>query len=239
MVVTEAVILCGGLGTRLRSVTGDNYPKVLVNVDGQPFLKFLIWYLTQQGIKRIVLSIGYAADVIEDFCQSESFDCEVICVREKSPLGTGGAFKYCLKFIQGNSFFGLNGDCFCPVDYAGLQKDHLDFKRTATMTVCHVADSGDYGAVEFDQMGKITAYREKDKSVGEAYVNGGVYCLSKEAFHVMTEDVFSIEQDMFARLVDQNLGIFKTENGFMDIGTPERLDMAQDYIKKVKEYYAN
>ena len=112
----DFLILCGGLGTRLRAVTGET-PKVMAQVQGEPFLDFLIRYLVKQGAKRIILCAGYKVEALKSHYQKIFKDIDLMFSVEPEPLGTGGALKNAQSLVKSEYVLGLNGDCFTPVDY--------------------------------------------------------------------------------------------------------------------------
>ncbi len=226
----DVFILCGGLGTRLRSVTGEA-PKVMAEVGGKPFLDVVIEYLKQQGFQRVILCTGYQASVIEEYYRKNFFGLSIEFSREQEPLGTGGALKNVQTFIQSDLFFVLNGDSFCPVDFKNFLNFHKDKQTLATLSVSRVDESKKFGGVALDETNKITGFHEKEEGNNYPYVNAGVYCLSRNIFSLMPEEKkFSLEYDFFPKMVKENIYGFFVEKSFFDIGTPERLKKARKEI---------
>ncbi len=223
----DVFILCGGLGKRLRSEVGE-FPKVMADVDGRPFLDMLLDYFCSLGFKRAVLGTGYKAEIIEQYYEQNPPDCELVYSKEEEPLGTGGAVKYVEPHIQSDYFFVLNGDSFCRLDYKKFFDFHHQNDAIASIAVTEVSDQSDYGSITLDAEGKIIAFEEKIKSSGPKYVNAGIYCFSKKVFDFMPkEDVFSIEKDFFPSLVSKSFYGFQIKEKFFDIGTPERYHQAK------------
>ena len=230
---TDFVILCGGLGKRLRSVTGEA-PKVLVQVNGKPFLRILLEYIASQGGRRFVLCTGYGAETIENYLEKSLPHLELIFSREDEPLGTGGAIKKATEYVKSDDFVAMNGDCFCTVAYQTVVNFHQNQNAAATIAVSQVKDMRDFGTIEFSQDRRIVAFKEKTQSDGLAYVNTGTYCLKRDVFAlVTTKEKFSIEYDFFPKLVGKNFFAYPTEGEFIDIGTPERYEQAQQFLRKV------
>jgi len=228
----DFVILCGGLGKRLRSVTGDA-PKVLAEVNGKPFLNVLIDYIAAQGGKRFILCTGYGADVIEAYFKKTFQHLDIVFSREESPLGTGGAIKKGASLVQSEHFIAMNGDCFCTLEYKDLAKFHESHKAVATIAVNKVLESGDFGTIEFDHNNRILAFKEKIASGKSAYVNTGTYCLNKNIFSsVKTSEQFSIEYDFFPKLIGEEFFAYMAKGEFIDIGTPERYNQVQQFLRK-------
>lgn len=224
-----AVVLCGGQGTRLRSVIGDAQ-KVMADVDGLPFLDYLIKYLNDQGIKKIVLCAGYKLqDIKKRYAQKVEHISE-----EKQPLGTAGAIKHAASSIKSDIFFALNGDCFCAIDYKDLLDAHLKNKAEATIVAAKVKDKKDYGTINIGHDNRIEGFYEKQDKSSSVYVNAGMYCLNKELLNTKFSSPASIEKQVFPELIRTGkFYAYKTDREFLDIGTPERYDLAQDKLRKM------
>jgi len=223
----DAVILCGGLGTRLRSVTGG-VPKVMAEVGGKPFLDVIIQYLKQQGFQHIILCTGYQASAVEDYYKEHSDGLSIEFSREEEPLGTGGALKNAKAFIRSDPFFVLNGDSFCAIDFKRFLMFYQEHQTPAVLSVSRVDGSEEFGGIALDECNKITGFYEKEASGNYQYVNAGIYCFTKAVFSLMPEEKrFSMEYDFFPKLIKENIYGFSVENNFFDIGTPERLEKAR------------
>lgn len=237
----DVVVLCGGLGKRLRSVTGHN-PKVMAAVDGRPFLDVLLEYLARQGFQRVILCTGYKADQIEEYYRQNTQGLCLEFSREEEPLGTGGAVRNARCLIQGSPFFVLNGDSFCAVNYRALGEFHQSRKALASLVVSKVNDQRDYGGIVLDETRRIVRFVEKNTAAPsggteageEIYgVNAGVYCFNDEIFSFMPEArAFSLEYDFFPGLVRRNFFGFMVDDVFLDIGTPERYRQALAKMKR-------
>jgi NDP-sugar pyrophosphorylase family protein len=228
----DAVILAGGLGTRLRETVKD-VPKVLAEVSGAAFLDIILEYLAKEGFKRVVLCTGYKAEDIEKRYGGAFKGMSIVFSREETPLGTGGAIKQAKTLIQSDPFVVLNGDSFCRIDFRQLVRTHTKTRRVGTITVSIVDDSCDYGCVEIDQKTLVVKgfYEKQGPRAGLAQkkvVNAGVYCFSQSLFSMMPQDSkFSLEKDFFPKLIGGQLFAWKTQESFFDIGTPERYKSAQ------------
>ena len=228
----DCVILCGGLGKRLRGVV-DDVPKVMAQVDGRPFLDFIIEYVQSQNIERIVLCTGYKADFVEDYYRDHNFDLTIDFSREQQPLGTGGALKNAREIIFSDSFFVFNGDSLASIDLSAFLKFHIKKKSLASMFVSKVQDAGDCGNLEIDKDAQIISFQEKVQTATESWVNAGVYCFSHEVFSYMpSNEQFSLELDVFPKLVGNQFYGYCADTNFMDIGTPERYKLIQQKLKK-------
>ena len=222
----DVVILCGGQGKRLRSEIGRSQ-KVMAKVGKRPFLDISIKYLSRFGFTRIILCTGYQAQDVQDHYRKEKSRIKFLFSRESKPLGTGGALNHARKFVKSSSFFVLNGDSFCPVDYARFFGFHLRNKALASLAVSRVKGAKDYGTILLDQQKRIKGFREKADAAA-AYVNAGVYCFDRSVFSFMPKaKKFSLETDLFPTLVNKRFYGFKINKKFFDIGTPERYKKAK------------
>jgi D-glycero-alpha-D-manno-heptose 1-phosphate guanylyltransferase len=227
----QALILCGGLGKRLQSVTQNNQ-KVMAAVNDKPFLDILIGYLKSQGIQNIVLCAGYKAEAIEDYYRKNAQGLNIKFSTEKEPLGTGGAIKNARAFVESDPFFVLNGDSFCPVDLKLFLQYFYEKKAQTCLAVSQVDESKDFGGIVLNKNFEIVSFKEKEIEA-MSYVNAGVYCFSKNIFNLMPkENKFSIEIDFFPKLIGQKFFGFIVDKAFYDIGTPERYIEAQKVFKK-------
>lgn len=227
LINTDAVILCGGLGTRLRSVAAD-IPKVMVDVGGRPFLDILIGHLKKHGIRKVVLCTGYKADAIEDYYRENTQGMMFEFSREAEPLGTGGALKNALNFIESDPFLAFNGDCFCPVDLEAFHDFHTAKLARASLVVAETKEAGGFGKINMDHSGRILGFHEKSAEGHVPHANVGIYCFNEGIFSLMpTEERFSLEYDFFPKLIDKGFYGFVTPEKFYDIGTPERYELVK------------
>jgi D-glycero-alpha-D-manno-heptose 1-phosphate guanylyltransferase len=229
MIKADFMILCGGLGTRLRAVTGET-PKVMAEVQGEPFLDFLIRYLVKQGGRRIILCAGYKAEALKSHYQKKFKDVDLVFSIERQPLGTGGAFKNAQKRVKSEYVFGLNGDCFTPVDYRTLLDFALAKQVLATLVAVRIKGNKDFGTVVMDKADRITAFKEKFATKEVQRINAGVYCFHKSLFERMPSGAFSMEYDLFPRLIGEKFFGFKVDAPFIDIGTPKRFEWAKAHL---------
>ena len=228
----DCVILCGGLGKRLRDVVND-VPKVMAQVNGRPFLDLLVEYLKSQHIERIILCTGYKADMVEEYYRANDFGITIDFSMENEPLGTGGALKNAREIVLSDPFFVLNGDSFLSADLQAFFNFHKDKKCLASMLVSQVENGKDFGSLTLDAGGQIVDFKEKKEEGGECLVNAGVYCFNQEIFSCMPDkEVFSIEADLFPSLLGDRFRGYRIDQEFTDIGTPERYESARQKFKK-------
>lgn len=225
----EAIILAGGMGTRLRSMVSD-VPKCMAPVAGKPFLYYLLATLEKAGFEHIILSIGYKHEIIEEWLDTLSFSMQVSFVIEQEPLGTGGAVKYALSQANEADVFILNGDTFLDVNYTAMLGLHQQTKALATLALKPMEKFDRYGVVDMDTIShRIIRFLEK-QYCESGLINGGTYLIKKEALDILPEK-FSLEKDFFERIVSTEiLSGFLSEGYFIDIGIPE------DYIQAQKDF---
>lgn len=228
----DFLILCGGLGTRLRAVTGDA-PKVMAEVQGEPFLDFLIRYLSKQGARRIILCAGYKAESLATHYKEKFKDIEIEMSIEPSPLGTGGALKHAERFVKSDVVFGLNGDCFTPVRYVELLSAHQKHQALATLVGVRIEGNKDFGTLEINDKSEIIAFKEKFETAEVQYISAGIYCFQKKLFGMMPAGKFSIEYDLFPKLIGKGFYGHKVDAPFIDIGTPERFEWAKKHLAEM------
>jgi NDP-sugar pyrophosphorylase family protein len=224
----DFLILCGGLGTRLRAVT--DAPKVMAEIQGEPFLDFLLKYLIKQGATRVILCAGYKAEEIVAYYQAKFSQIDIGFAVEKELLGTGGALKNGLPLVKSKYVFGLNGDCFTPVDYAKLLAFHQQKKAAATLVGVRIEGNKDFGTLVMNDQDEIEAFKEKFKTQDVQYISAGIYCFDKTVFDLMPLGKFSIEYDFFPKMIGKGFFGYKVDAPFIDIGTPERFAWAKDHL---------
>ena len=143
----DVVILCGGLGTRLRPVL-KNKPKAMAEIGNRPFLDLLIEYISSFGYKRFVLCLGHKSNYIENYYKNKKDSLEYFFSIERDPLGTAGAIKNAEPLIKSNPFLGFNGDSFCPANLKNLLKFHNSNKSIASIALVSKQEPGCYGSVK-------------------------------------------------------------------------------------------
>lgn len=229
----ECVILAGGMGTRLRSVVSD-VPKCMAPVAGRPFLYYLVTTLIDARFDRIILSLGYKHEVIEEWLASNHFPVSISTVVEDSPLGTGGAIKLALSKTIENELFILNGDTFFSVDYRQMQDLHRQTRATATLALKKMERFSRYGVVDTEpSTGRILRFNEK-QYCESGLINGGIYLIDRHELEGYP-DRFSLEKDYFEKIVSTStLSGYLSEGYFIDIGIPEDYALAQTDFKDGK-----
>jgi D-glycero-D-manno-heptose 1,7-bisphosphate phosphatase len=220
----QAVVLAGGLGTRLGSMT-RSLPKPMMDVSGRPFLSYLLENLRRQGIQEVILSVGHLADIIRDFADNISRPgFQIKFASENEPLGTGGALRNCMDLLQ-EDFFVLNGDTLFDVNLASLATSPGENKMALRL----VPDAGRYGSASLDGS-RVVGFLEKGIQ-GEGLINGGVLHLSRASLGLLPPGKSSIESDLLPKLAEAGrLHSYRSDSFFIDIGIPESLEEAQASI---------
>lgn len=222
----EAIVLAGGLGTRLRTVVAD-LPKPMAPVAGRPFLAWILDRLADAGFRRAVLAVGYRYEVIRDHFGTGYRGVELVYSVEDAPLGTGGAMRLALEHVSGSPVFVLNGDTYLDVDYAAMSAAHAAQGVALSLAVAQVPDVGRYGSllIEGD---RIRAFLEKG-SHGPGYINAGVYLVDAAALaDIPAGTPYSFEQDLMVPSVATLRPLaFRADGLFIDIGVPEDYERAQ------------
>jgi NDP-sugar pyrophosphorylase family protein len=226
---TDAVILAGGLGTRLQGTVSDR-PKPLAAIQGRPFLDLLVDDLMHQGLRRFVLCVSHQREQIVAHFQTRH-DAEFLFSEEPSPMGTGGAVRHALPLIRSDPFLLLNGDSWCRVDLGALLDFHANRGAQTSIVVTAARGRNDGGNIDLAEDGRITAFREKAAVVTgrPALINAGIYVLAYDLPATWQHpDPLSLERDIFPQLAAGGgcFG-FPVESEVIDIGTPERYADAQ------------
>jgi len=229
--IKEAIILAGGLGTRLRSVVSD-LPKCMAPVAGRPFLHFVIEQLMRQGVERFIFSLGYKHEMIEAWLKAQYSMLNIQCAIEEEPLGTGGAVKLACSMATEKNVLVLNGDTFFNIDLHQLAEFHTEQNADCTLCLKPMLNFDRYGVVELNKDHSIASFKEKSR-YESGFINGGIYALNREGF--LQEDLpqkFSFEKEYLELFFNKRkmFGLPQDEY-FIDIGIPEDYERAQVELK--------
>jgi mannose-1-phosphate guanylyltransferase len=238
MRTTQAVLLAGGLGTRIQDLSGGR-PKVLLPVGGRPFLHHLLDGLAARGLTRVLLLTGVGADAVETEARAGApAGLAVSASREPGPLGTGGALRRALPQLE-SRFVLLNGDTFFDADLAALEAAHLagvPLGVVATLGLVRFDDVREKGSVDIDAAGHIVRFVEKGRE-GPGLINGGLYLIERAVVETIPEGrAVSLEREVLPALVDRDgrpglLGVV-CDARFVDIGLPADYLGVKDGIAK-------
>jgi D-glycero-alpha-D-manno-heptose 1-phosphate guanylyltransferase len=232
----EAIILAGGLGTRLQKVVNDQ-PKSMALINDKPFLEYLLNYLTGQEIHKVILSVGYKREMIQDYFKDRYRHLPISYAIEEEPLGTGGGILNALEQVEGDFSFVLNGDSMFRVDMNAMLNLHLKTTADLTMALRYLEDTSRFGTVKIDLEKKVTGFHEKKQDACPGYINGGVYLINKNfLLSGSFGKKFSIEKDCFEKCYNK-AGIYgyPSRGYFLDIGIPEDYMTAQDEFKRFED----
>ena len=225
--IKEAIILAGGLGTRLREAVPD-LPKCMAPVAGRPFLFHVINYLRLQGIERFIFSLGYKHEVIEEYLQGHFPTLKYVVALEEEPLGTGGAIQLACTRAESKHIVVVNGDTMYKADLHAAYQFHIHHMAECTLLLKPMKNFDRYGVVELNEAQLVQQFSEK-KHYESGTINGGVYILDKDKF--LDEEFpekFSFEKDYLEKLFTSRriYGLFQ-DAYFIDIGIPEDFNRAQ------------
>ncbi|MBL7739468.1 MAG: HAD-IIIA family hydrolase [Chitinophagaceae bacterium] len=225
--IKEAIILAGGLGTRLRDAVPD-LPKCMAPVAGRPFLFYVINYLRSQGIEKFIFSLGYKHEVIEEYLAAQFATLRYSCVIEDEPMGTGGAIFLACKNATEKNVLIANGDTIFKMDGDRLFPFHIQQGSHCTLSLKPMKDFDRYGVVETDENNIIRSFKEK-QFYTKGLINGGIYILDVQSF--LSEyfpPKFSFEKDYLEKWHAQRKFYGLADDGyFIDIGIPEDYNRAQ------------
>ena len=222
------VVLCGGLGTRLRSVVTDR-PKALAPVGDRPFLELQLELLRGQGARHFVLCVGHMADQVEAaFGDGRGLGVRIDYSREgETLLGTGGALRLAARFFAPAAVV-VNGDTYLDFDHNRLVEHHRETGGVATLTLAKVADPRRFGTVELTPAGHVAGFREKDpnSTAASGWLNAGAYVLERSLIDGIPEGKpASLERDTFPAAIraGRTVAVLTADRPFYDIGTPDDL----------------
>ncbi|MBF9002146.1 nucleotidyltransferase family protein [Vibrio nitrifigilis] len=226
-----AIILCGGMGTRLRSITQDQTCKPMVDVAGKPFLEYLLDYCISQNIAHAILAVGHHRNTIMEYFGHQHKNLTISYSIEEHPLGTGGALKQALSqpyAQQSDLILALNGDSFISFSLTEMIEQLNNQNAELIMVLRSLDNTGRYGRVTVDEHNKLIAFEEK-KGGHPGNINSGVYLMRPNlSDQFPRQNTFSFETDFLEAEIGHApfYGVY-TNNYFIDIGTPEDYQIAQ------------
>lgn len=230
--IVDVVILCGGMGTRLQNVENDK-PKPMIDFNKRPFLDLLIDYVGNFGFKRFILCSGHKGSHIKEYFGNKNDGKTYYISQETTPLGTAGAIKHAETAITSDVFLAMNGDSFCPIDLSSFLSFHYSKNALASVALAPMKDALDYGGVTLGEDNEILSFDEKPATPSSGWVNAGIYLFSKKLLHqIHAEQKVSLEQETFPSLTGQGLFGFTSQSRLLDIGTPERLELARKLLSE-------
>jgi NDP-sugar pyrophosphorylase family protein len=232
----DVIILCGGAGTRLRTVTGDA-PKGMANVAGRPFLELLLQQLKRHGFTRIILAVGYQSDIIRSHFGENFPDLTLVYSTELRPLGTAGAIRNAAHLVTSENVLVMNGDSYTDVDLAKVVDDFAESKADVSVVVVSADDRSDCGFVMLDADRRVVSFNEKTCPSGARFVNAGIYVASIQTLREISAGrELSLEREVIPSWLTDG----KYLKGYIhcgaciDIGTPDRYRSAQSLLAAVE-----
>lgn len=228
-----AIILAGGLGSRLKAEVPD-CPKPLAPVAGRPFLAYILCQLQQSGFRHVRLSVGYMAQQIMDYCGDYFEGLSISYAVEERPLGTGGAIVYASEGLPENQpIWVLNGDTYFDINFPGMEQFYADQAADIVIALKYMEHFERYGAVELDSELRIKAFGEKTLRE-QGWINGGIYLFRPGLLHQYPSGTaFSFEQAFLEAHIEsiRTFGFCST-GYFIDIGVPEDYRKAEADFKR-------
>jgi len=226
----DVVILCGGEGTRLRPLVSDR-PKSLAVFGDTTFLDILIESLTNRGFKNFILCVGYMKDQIKDHFKKRD-DISITFSEEEVALGTGGALKNAHTLIRSETFFVLNGDSICDLDFEKFYFYHKSKNVVLSIVLVQTNKTEDFGSVKVNSSHEIISFKEKITNNTNGLINAGIYLMREDIFSYMPKtNYFSLENDFFPKIIQEKCAGFIIKSELIDIGTPERYQKAAGFIR--------
>ncbi|HET6460261.1 MAG TPA: nucleotidyltransferase family protein [Syntrophales bacterium] len=234
----KTIILAGGMGTRLRGMV--NVPKSMALIGGKPFLEYLILQLKKWQMKDIVLSVGYKRDTIKSyFGNGSEFDVVISYSEEDQPLGTGGALKKAMATTDNDSFVVMNGDSVFDINFRDLINYHTGTPGIATMALSIVKDRSRYGSVEISADGEITGFK-KEGVKNPGLINSGIYVVNRDVISYIPDGQISLEGLVLPLIQKDSLLYGKIFDAFfIDIGTPEAYQWANEHPEYLTDVYSS
>jgi NDP-sugar pyrophosphorylase family protein len=224
-----AVILAGGLGTRLRSMVNDR-PKVMAMVAGRPFGEWVVMALQAAGIRHLIFCTGYLGEMVQDhFQDGTTWGMRIDYSHEKVLLGTGGALRQCLSLVRSDPVLVINGDSYCQVNVPEFLQWHSAMPRAGSMVVVKTDNPEGFGSVEMASNDVVVGFKETALGLDVFWINAGMYLLSQKMLgSIPPNQPISLEREVLPLWVSRGLWGFPSLGAFVDMGTPQGLGEAED-----------
>ena len=230
-----AVVLAGGLGTRLREAVADR-PKVLAEVCGRPFLFHVLDQLAGAGARQAVLCVSHQADRVRAAVGDGFKGMAIRYSEEPVPLGTGGALGLALPLADSETILAVNGDSLFRTDLGRFWAWHLARDLRSSLLLAQVDDASRFGRVALDQLGRITRFAEKDGVASPGWINAGIYLFHRSRIAgIPAGRPVSLERELLPRWLTMGLHGLPAQGLFMDIGTPESYHQAETALLQERQ----
>jgi D-glycero-alpha-D-manno-heptose 1-phosphate guanylyltransferase len=231
MIIKEAIILAGGLGTRLREAVPE-LPKCMAPVGGRPFIRYVTDYFRQAGIQHFIFALGYKSAYFDEFFRGSFPNGGYSVSPEREPLGTGGAIRQACTLAKTGTVLILNGDTFFGIDLGALSAFHAEKDADCSLCLKPMRDFDRFGVVELDQEQRVSSFREK-QHYSAGLINGGVYALNVTRFlDEGLPEKFSFEKEYLEKGNRRLYGLVQ-DSYFIDIGIPEDYRRVQEEINQL------
>ncbi|MBI1900165.1 MAG: nucleotidyltransferase family protein [Planctomycetia bacterium] len=229
----DAVVLVGGLGTRLRSVVADR-PKPLALVAGRPFLCAILDQFAEAGLRRVALCAGYCGEMVAAELGNTYGPLELRHTCESQPLGTAGAVCAALPHLESSTLLVANGDSYCEADLPAFLRFHRGRNAAVSLLLTRVADTCRFGQVQCDAAGRVLCFTEKGGHRGPGWINAGIYLIERSFVESWPRTApLSLERDVFPSLLVSSWGglwAFAEGGRFLDIGTLESYRASEAFL---------
>ncbi|HEY59179.1 MAG TPA: NTP transferase domain-containing protein [Anaerolineae bacterium] len=225
-----AVVLAGGAGTRIRSITDKQ--KVMVEINNRPFITYILDFLKVAGFQQTIICTGYKPKEVLNVLGDDYHGMHLEYSAENKPLGTAGAVINSLKKIDSENILVLNGDSLCDVDINNFVEFYINKSYMPSIVCTWRDDLTRYGNILFNPDKRITSFQEKSGEDKSGWINAGLYLMKRDSLNSFPRDKkISIEYDVFPKLINKGLFAFLHKGKFIDIGTPESFLEAASFLK--------
>ena len=222
-----ALVLAGGLGTRLKPVVSDR-PKGMAEVVGKPFLTYILEQLKEAEVGKVILCTGFKGELIECEFGREYRGIPLEYSQENKSLGTGGALRLAYPKIESEEALVMNGDSYCQANLKRFIRLHRSHEANASILLTYSKDASRFGRVLMEESGRVLKFMEKAEEPGPGWINAGIYLIRKKLVKTIPHfREVSLEREIFPRWIGNRFFGFKNEGVFIDIGTPESYEEAK------------
>lgn len=232
--MTTAIILAGGMGTRLRSAVSD-VPKPMAPINSRPFLEHQMDFWIKQGVSEFVLSVGYMREIIINHFSNDYKGIKITYAIEETPLGTGGGLLTAVQKLPDDTpTLVLNGDTFFDASLGELEKFHSKHNSDWTFALARANEARRYTGLEIDEEGRIISLKSGTDKIGRL-INSGVYLINPNIFSKLSLESgtkISLEDEIFPKLLESGNNLYGLEftGNFVDIGVPDDYFRAKDIL---------
>ena len=232
----DAIVLCGGTGTRLKSIMAGQ-PKSMASIGGRPFLELLLRQLRKHNFHRVILAVGFRRELIQQWFGSSWLGMDLEYSVEEQPLGTGGALGNAAALIRSEFCLVLNGDSYTAADLEVFAARHSESQAEVSLLLTPVDGRNDHGSVQVDEDGRVLRFEEKIAGSEARHLNAGIYMIARRLLAEMPAGVaISLEKDLLPQWLEQGVKVHASIEPLqcIDIGTPERYLLAQTALANVE-----